>query len=36
LYEVIFTRRARKSMSRFFRREYEWVLWAIEGLTEQT
>jgi PAS domain S-box-containing protein len=30
LYEVIFTRRARKSMSRFPRREYERVLRAIE------
>jgi mRNA interferase RelE/StbE len=34
LYEVIFTRRARKSMSRFPRREYERVLRAIEGLAE--
>jgi mRNA interferase RelE/StbE len=34
LHEVIFTRRARKSMSRFPRREYERVLRAIEGLAE--
>jgi mRNA interferase RelE/StbE len=34
LYEVIFTRRARKSMSRFPRREYERVLRAIESLAE--
>ena len=34
MYEVIFTRRARKAMSRFPRREYELVLQAIEGLAE--
>ncbi len=34
MYEVIFTRRARKSMSRFSRREYERVLRAIERLAE--
>ncbi len=34
MYEVIFTRRARKAMSRFPRREYERVLQAIEGLAE--
>ena len=34
MYEVIFTRRARKSMSRFPHREYERVLRAIEGLAE--
>ena len=34
MYEVIFTRRARKSMSRFPRREYERVLRAIERLAE--
>jgi mRNA interferase RelE/StbE len=34
LYEVIFTRRACKSMSRFPRREYERVLRAIESLAE--
>ena len=34
LCEVIFTRRARKAMSRFPRREYERVLRAIEGLAE--
>ena len=34
MYEVIFTRRARKAISRFPRREYERVLRAIEGLAE--
>ncbi|MBA2713959.1 MAG: type II toxin-antitoxin system RelE/ParE family toxin [Rubrobacteraceae bacterium] len=34
MYEVIFTRRARKAMSRYPRREYERVLQAIEGLAE--
>ena len=34
MYEVIFTRRARKSMCRFPRREYERVLRAIERLAE--
>ena len=34
MYEVIFTRRARKAMSRFPRREYERVLRAIEELAE--
>ncbi len=34
MYEVIFTRRARKSMSRFPRREYERVLQAIEHLAQ--
>lgn len=34
MYEVIFTRRARKGMSRFPRREYERVLQAIKDLAE--
>jgi mRNA interferase RelE/StbE len=34
LYEVILTRRARKAMSRFPRREYERVLQAIKELAE--
>ena len=34
MYEVIFTRRARKFISRFPRREYERVLRAIERLAE--
>lgn len=34
MYEVIFTRRARKAMSRFPRREYERALQAIEKLAE--
>ena len=34
MYEVIFTRRARKGMSRFPQRGYERVLQAIEDLAE--
>lgn len=34
MYEVIFTRRARKAMSRFPRREYERALQTIEELAE--
>ena len=34
MYEVIFTRRARKAMTRFPRRDYERVLQAIEKLSD--
>lgn len=34
MYEVVLTRRARKAMSRFPRREYERVLQAIKKLAE--